>query len=487
MQKEVVQFEETLFRKYVYSVGTSVIFVLCFFTDQYFQLSLALFILAVVMVLDRLGKGIVLRELIALYGVFVCVMMPLLGYEVYTRENPLARLWVRYMPVPEAQYFSFALPAMSLFMLAICWPINGRDFTDHGLKLRNTIERVKEKLSVMPGIGVYLMGGGIVMFYIARLLPDALQFVGQLVFWSAFPGALYLFYSPNFKRKKWVIGIFALFIFVSALQNGMFTLVAYMGITIFSFLFLGRKIAFWKKLAWFSLGCFFLILLQNVKRSYRDFIWRQGYEGSKAVLFTSLVADKLTDNTGFFSADAFFNTYYRTNQGYNIALVMLRFPEMKEYDYGANLSLSLASAAVPRLLWPDKPEAGGKYNMLYYTGIVLRQGWSTNVGPLGEAFGSFGPGLGMFYMFLLGLFIRWAYRLVFKLSRTTPLLVLWIPVIFYQVTYSAESDTLQILNSVVKSAIFVWMFTKIRPAWFGIAQKTLRRSAAEQPTPPVHQ
>ncbi len=58
------------------------------------------------------------------------------------------------------------------------------------------------------------------------------------------------------------------------------------------------------------------------------------------------------------------------------------------------------------LFWPDKPMAGGKYNMKYYTGINI-VGWSTNVGPLGEAWGSFGKVGGIIYMFFIGFIYSW--------------------------------------------------------------------------------
>jgi hypothetical protein len=263
-----------------------------------------------------------------------------------------------------------------------------------------------------------------------------------------------------------ILLIFAFFILTTALRNGMFTLVAYMGITMFSLLFLGQKARFWKKLTFFLLGCFFLLLLQSVKSSYRNYLWRQGYAGNTTVLFGSLIVNKLSDFSALFSADAFFPIYYRTNQGFNVAMVMRRFPNSVPYDYGSNLSLSFASSFVPRLFWPDKPEAGGKFNMKYYTGLIL-EGWSTNVGPLGEA-----------YIFFLALFIRWGYRLIFKLSAKLPLLIFWIPVMFYQITYSAETDSLQIFNSLMKSAFFVWLLVRLLPDWFGI-QKRVRR----QPQP----
>jgi hypothetical protein len=108
--------------------------------------------------------------------------------------------------------------------------------------------------------------------------------------------------------------------------------------------------------------------------------------------------------------------------------------------------------------------------MKYYTGYVI-EGWSTNVGPLGEAYGSFGVLGGIIYMTLMGAFVRWSYRKVFLIANRIPLLLFWIPVLFYQVTYALESDTLQILNSLFKAAFFIWILTKFVPHWFGIAKK----------------
>jgi hypothetical protein len=144
---------------------------------------------------------------------------------------------------------------------------------------------------------------------------------------------------------------------------------------------------------------------------------------------------------------------------------MRRIPQYQEFDNGSRLFLSLASAFIPRFLWPDKPEAGGKFNMRYYTGYTI-VGWSTNVGPLGEAYGSFGASGGIIFMIILGFFMRWSYGYVFALARDKPLLIFWIPVLFYQVTYSAETDTLQILNSLLKTAFFIWLLYKAFPRHF---------------------
>jgi hypothetical protein len=218
-----------------------------------------------------------------------------------------------------------------------------------------------------------------------------------------------------------------------------------------------------------------IFMLQSVKASYRVATWKQGYQGNKAVLLAELISKKWESTANFFDETSIFPIYYRTNQGFNVALVMRRFPSIMPHDNGVNLGRSFLSAFVPRLLWPDKPEAGGQFNMKYYTGINIK-GWSTNIGPLGEAYGSFGTIGGIAFMFLLGAFIRWAYVRIFIIAAGLPLLLFWIPVLFYQITYSAESDTLQIFNSLFKSAFFVWMLYKIFPKLFGVINQQINKS-----------
>jgi hypothetical protein len=458
-------------KHYIFSIIQIVIFIVSLFTDWYAFLSISLTIVVLVMILDKLGKGIVLREIIALHSTFVCLIMPVVGYQIYTRNNSLARIWVRYMAVPEDMYFTFALPASAAFVVALCWPMNKKDLSDNGIFFQEVITRIKEILHqpFMKKSSMQILAIGTTMFFVSGFLPASLQFVFLLFYFASFAGLLYLFYTPHFRRKWLILTLFILFILFNALRSGMFTIVAYMGLTLFSFFFLGKKTGFFKKTIVFVFCAFFLLLVQSIKPAYRQLVWR-GYQGNQAELFIKLAADKIATGD-FLSMKAFFPIYYRANQGYNIALVMRRFPNIKPHDNGRNLMLAAASALVPRFLWPDKPEAGGKFNMKYYANITLK-GYSTNIGPLGEAYGSFGVPGGIIFMFFLGMFIRWAYKKLFSLSREVPLLICWIPVLFYQITYSAETDTLQILNSLIKSAFFIWLLFKFLPAWFGSRAKS---------------
>jgi len=455
-------------KKDIFFYSVLLIFFLSLFTEWYGALSLILFFLLVVHMLNKLGKGIVLREIIALHSTFICLVMPLIGYTFFNKENQIARLWVRYMPIPLETYFSFALPAIAGFVMALFLPSAGNKNEDSGPFLTNILVRAKEVVQQKSTIGIYLLAIGPVMLMTEGYVPSVLDFVFRLFFFAAFAGFLYVYYckSKKLRFRKLILWGFALFILMTALNSGMFTVVAYMGLTLFSFLFLGKRMALWKKLLLFFLGAFILLLIQSVKPTYRRMTWGEEYQGSKAGLFIDLISDRLF-NFDWETADAFFPIYYRTNQGFNVALVMRRFPDVKPYDNGYNIMISISSALVPRVLWPDKPEAGGKFNMEYYTGVFIR-GWSTNVGPLGEAYGSFGPAGGIIFMFFLGLVIRWFYRRALAASYKTPLILFWFPVLFYQTTYSAETDTLQIFNSLVKASFFIWVLYRFIPAWFTV-------------------
>jgi hypothetical protein len=262
----------------------------------------------------------------------------------------------------------------------------------------------------------------------------------------------------------------AIFFIRDALNSGMFTTTVYMSITIVSFFLLGKKIRFPVKLIAVSGAICALFVLQLVKGSFRKSTNKGRYTGSKAELFQDLVVEKAGGFNEIFSANAFFPIYVRLNQGFTTAMVMRRIPAIQPYDEGSSIAMTLAASVVPRILWEDKPESGGVYNMKHFAGFNLK-GWSVNIGPVGEAYGNFGTGGGIIYMFFFGLFIGWAYVLVFKVSRKTPLIILWIPLLFFEVTYAMENDTLQALNSLIKAAVFLWLLNKLFPDLFGNRKK----------------
>jgi hypothetical protein len=458
-------------------------FLLSLVSDWYVELSVFLFVITVLSILDKLGKGLVLRELVVLHTIFICLVMPCIGYGIYNYNNYLARIFYRYMLVPDHVYFSYALPAVCAFSISMCYPVKQKKaILDEGNSFKQLLNMVRNELRTRYKTGIIIVVIGILTFFVMNLMPSSIKFAISLFFFASFAGILYIYYGPRFVSKNILLILFSSFILGLAVQSGVFTVVVYMGITMFSFLFLGKRYALWKKIIVFIIGCFLLFIIQNVKISYRDIIWKENRVDNKISLFGDIVIDKLVNLDKLMDVDGFFPIYMRTNQGYNITLVMRRIPTRQDFDNGSRLMLTAASALVPRFLWPDKPEAGGKESMKYFTGIDIR-GWSTNISPLGEAYGSFGPVGGIFYMFALGLFIRWVYKRMFVIAQRLPLLILWIPVIFYQVTYCMETDSLQIFNSVFKGAFFIWLLYKLIPGWFG---KMAKRPNVSRPPRRYH-
>jgi hypothetical protein len=442
-------------------------FVLSLVTDWYSEISIFLTLISVFAILDKLGKGLVLRELVALHTIFICLLMPTVGYDIYNRDNFLSRVFLRFMLVPEDQYFSYVIPAVCAFSIAMCYPIKkSNSVLDEGNSFKHLLQLVRNELKTNTRTGIVIVVTGVIMFFFLEYVPDVVKFAITLLFFSSFAGILYIFYCQPFPTKNLVLGLFIVFVLGLTVQSGVFTIVVYMGITIFSYLFLGKKYALGKKFLVFVIGVFFLFITQNVKTAYRDITWEGNHQDDKTSTFMDVIFDRVTNIEKLVSSDGFFPVYMRTNQGYNISRVMQRIPSQQDFDGGNHLLVTSASALVPRFLWPDKPEAGGKESMKYFTGVDIT-GYSTNVSPIGEAYGSFGTTGGIAFMFIFGLFIRWVYKRIFVIAQNLPLLILWMPVLFYQVTFCMETDSLQALNALLKGAFFLWLLYKIIPSWFG--------------------
>lgn len=472
-------------KSYSYSLTHLLVFLFSLITDWYVPLIIILFLSVLIESFQKLGRGVVLREMIGLFSVFITLLMPLVGYVFYTKDVFIAKLWGRFMPVPEAMYFGYVLPAISGFVFFLCWPVVGERASDSGTHILRLLDKIRSRLAQYPRVGIIILTIGVLMSFIVKYLPVSFQFFGSLFFFASFSGILYIYFTPSFPFKRTILILYIAFLLWNGLQGGMFTIIVYMGITLFSIFLLGIVIPIWKKLSIFIIGIFILFVIQSVKVEYRKFTWQEQYQGNRVVLFGSLIVNRLSTLDQLLTIRSFFPIYYRSNQGYNVALVMRRFPALVPFDNGDNLLLSIAASFVPRVLWPSKPEAGGKSNMKYYAGVTIK-GWSTNVGPVAEAYASFGFYGGIAYMIGLGAFLRWAYRRVFLLTEYSPLIVLWIPVLFYQITYSAEADTLQILNSLIKSAFFVWLLYKFLPSWFARNPRVANDREPDWITTPSH-
>jgi hypothetical protein len=309
---------------------------------------------------------------------------------------------------------------------------------------------------------------GSTMYFVEQVLPLVIKYIGNLLFMTSFTGFLMLYLDTKAQYRKPFIGAFALFVFYLAISTTMFTLIIYMGMTISSFLYINLKFPLWKKIVYFLLVAFLIVALQNVKGALRAY----NSDQNRGAQFGWLLSKEISNGVNDFSPNRFFPVYERANQGFLVAKVIKYIPENKEFDNGKYLREAIFSSIVPRFLWPDKPMAGGRFTTKYFTGSVLVGYTSMNVSPVGEAYGSFGPFFGILYMGFLAFFIRLVYIGFLSLTNKIPILIYWFPMIFFQTTYSMETDSLQIFNSLFKSGTFVFILYVISPSLFGVERKS---------------
>lgn len=424
------------------------------------------------MIIDKLGKGMALRELIAFHTSFVLLFMPTIGYWYYSASNPLAKHWSKYMPIGDEEYFSFVFPAVLIFNLILCWPINRLKNKDFGGFFIENYEKTINKLSISKIKVKLLLISGTFIYFLTRFLPVSLQYFGYLSFTASFAAFLMLYLDNTIKYRKIAMLYFFAFLLYASISTTMFTLVVYMGMTMFAFFFLNLNLSFPAKFGLFVTIALLVMSLQYAKSAFRSGAGNIETQ-NRALYLGELLLQEASSSYTFFSPEKFFGFYVRTNQGFLVAKVIDYIPRKKEYDNGRYLGQAIFSALIPRIFWPDKPTAGGRFTFEYFTGDKLVGFTSMNVSPVGEAYGSFGPVLGIVYMSILALFVRGVYLRFISLTYTIPFLIFWFPVVFYQLTYSMETDSLQIFNSLFKSGIFVFILYVISPSLFGVERKSL--------------
>src|ERR1035438_826777 len=73
--------------------------------------------------LNNLGNKVAILDLTIIMGCVTCLIVPIIFYHVYTKENYLARIWGKYMPISSDDYFSFTVPGILALVLGLRLPL----------------------------------------------------------------------------------------------------------------------------------------------------------------------------------------------------------------------------------------------------------------------------------------------------------------------------------------------------------------------------
>jgi hypothetical protein len=428
------------------------------YPNMYAEVTVALFLLCLIRLIIKIGNGSFFLELLHVYAAFSCLLMPLVGYKFYNDVTTLI-LWVRKMPVPPEEYFSFNIPAVIVMGLGFFF------YRDHSSDDRPIIKAIInhlkiDVLAIRPPVILTLTFVSLFAYAITNFLPESVAQLNTFLYYSLYASMFYIYFYKNFPWKWYLLASIIGFILLDAFNSGMFTIIAYMSGLLLILVVAEKKISLYKKISLLVVGLIALSFIQLFKLDLRR-AYKKGENASVTALATKVVS-----NSQETELEAFiYPIYQRMNQGYNIALVQNRIPRQVNYLGGEYLGLTFISSFVPRIVWPDKPKAGGAENMRIYTGIILTS-WSTNVGPLGEAYGNFGHFGGWVYLFVFSFFIRFAYTKFLDICRNRPIFFLWLPAMFFQTFYVIETDSLQAFNSLIKGAVFMFIMFKLFPVLF---------------------
>ena len=418
------------------------------------NISVCLFVFFFLTFLQDLGNKIVILDLTVIMACITCLVMPVVFYHVYTKDNPLARMWLKYMPVGSEEYFSFAVPAVVALAVGLKLPLLR-------LKYRDTPEvymnNVKNYLKDNPKIGMMLIATGVLSGFLDFLAPASLSEIFFLMAHLIFVGVFYVIYAPNKNKRVIVPGVILLMLGESIL-TGMFGELVFILACSLGIVLLGKRIKYRKKIVFAFLGLFVILLIQSIKGDYRKKSWGEG-GGGDPLYFASLIIDRIATPSSMLNPQGLFVTSVRMNQGWLVAETMKMVPEKHSFGNGEPLLEAVAASVIPRFVWPDKPEAGGKANLKRFWGFNL-VGWSTNIGTLGEAYANFDRTGGIVYMFFYGIFFNLVLSIILKMAERRATLILWLPYLFFS-AIAVETDLLSTMGALVKSVIFSWLIFRL--------------------------
>ena len=426
----------------------------------YESLSLCLLIFYFLNFVNNLGKRLVILDILIIVSIFICLCMPIVGYHYFNQNNMLSMVWHNYMRVPSDEYYSFMFPATVVMIIGLKIPIffrKGR-FKNHEQYMIN----VKEYVGNMKWEGLVMVIIGFLASMMEDYVPAALAYIFFLLKYLMFVGVFYCLYSDFPNKRSMLIVVFGILI-LRSIYGGMFGELVYMVVMAIILVILGRKIKFITKISIILTVIFVVLVIQSIKPTYRNQVWKGKAEGQEVSLFTSMITEKASDPMKMLTDErTLFGFYGRFNQGQIISRVQQAVPARFPYADGQTIYLSLAASVVPRFLWPDKPESGGIYNFKRFLGITLRS-YSIGLSPFGEAWGNFGKTGGIVFMFFFGLMFNFFFHLLLKIARKVPSLILWFPFLFFYAV-QIESDIVTMVNSFTKAAIFAFLIYKIFPS-----------------------
>jgi hypothetical protein len=382
-------------------------------------------------------------------GAFMCLQM-LLGPTFAFNGLDAYQSFSYKMKISEDVYFAYVLPAVISFIF-------GLHLTAGRLK-GETLDQKAVGLFVDSSgdLSYWFIGIGFISSIIASYFSSELGFVFYLLSSFKFIGAFMLLLSNKQLKTGVLIVVFGSIV-ISSLSEAMFhDLLTWT-------IFIGAVIAIKYKpnngIKAIVAIAFILVsvVIQQLKGDYRKSAWGQGVSGVDAF---EDVYDKKQAEGGIFNFASLAQSNVRINQGFIITNIMKNVPEKVPYAEGAELYQILEAAFLPRIIAPNKLNAGDRTIFMKYSGMQIKKGTSMGLSSMGDAYINFGVAGGCIFMFCLGWLFSEVLNGFYKHSKNYPMLLLFTPLVFYY-PIRPDCELQTSLGHLVKSCFLIFVMLKL--------------------------
>ncbi len=355
------------------------------------------------------------------------------------------------MQIPETAYFTYAIPAVAFFIAGLhitAGKLNGERIN------REAIAIFVQQNKMLP---YYFIGIGFVGSILADFFSSSLGFVFYLLGNFKYIG-LFMIIIGHKQLKPLPLTVVLASIISSSLGDAMFADLMTWILFIAAVYAIKLKPSIQLKAA-ASFGFILLaVIIQQLKGEYRAATWKEGQQGSLQV-FSNVYAVNKKSNS-IFSFESLAPSNIRINQGYIVTNIMNTVPAKVPYAMGDELLQILEAAFLPRILAPNKLNAGDRTVFMKYSGMPLAKGTSMGLSSLGDGYLNFGILGGCVFMFVLGYFYSEVLNAFQKHGKTYPVLLLFTALVFYY-PIRPDCELQTILGHLVKSCFLLFAMIQI--------------------------
>ena len=379
------------------------------------------------------------------------------SYFIYTEYKELNA----FMPIPQEQYFSYAVPAILFLFLGV--------FLFHKeIDIKNLLKKIDPRDASKLG---YLL-------LFISLFFDGLNFLGISIFESLFSFTSYLKYLAAFCflfsgtiLSYFIIATIYIELAISVLKSGVF--VSFFVWSLFLIIFFGLKhsVSFGMRVLFFFIFIPVIIIIQSVKEDYRKKVWTGKEEGSIGLLSDLAEKQRYKEDEPFSKSQGVVRTLGRLCEGWHLGLTLRQVPKRVPIANGKEMLTDIVSSVIPRVIVADKKSVNSKEKFYKYTGHKLRGKTSMSIGVIGDFyinFGRYGSYIALFiFGTLIAISVRW---FIARFVVSDPINIIWVPFILSYLI-RANNDFYIFFNAMVKGFVIFLAINYVRYNVLGAQRK----------------